>query len=120
VDGIQRVVDRTNYPMPHELSKQLTHEDVNLGYFGYVQHRVNRLKTGEILRVNDEGCANQAGEQVLRFSASMKQEFQRLQDLRFRSADARVVFLVYGYCEEKKQEFLVVLPEVRFKRLRDD
>jgi len=116
-DGIQRVADRTDYPMPDELSKQLTHKDVHLGYFEFVKRRVDLLKPGDILRVNEEGCTNKAGDQVLRFSASMKQELQRLQELGFRATDARVVFLVYWYCEEKSQEFLVVLPEIGFKRV---
>lgn len=92
VDGIQRMADRAQYPVPDKLSKQLTHKEVHLGHFEYVQRRVLRLRSGDVLLLNEEGCLNQAGEQVLKFSASFREELQRLQEAGFRPVEARVVF----------------------------
>lgn len=87
---------------------------MQLGYFGCVEHRVRRLKTDDPLKLNEQGCQNQAGDRVLKFSAHMKEEIQKLQQLGNAPASAKVAFLVYWYYEEQDKEVLIVLPEVTF------
>ncbi|MCF8225982.1 MAG: ATP-dependent helicase, partial [Bacteroidales bacterium] len=113
-ENVEKVEDNTTYASPDEIAFQLTHKHVQLGYFGYVEHRVRRLKTDDPLKINEEGCQNQSGDQVLKFSAHMREEIQKLQQLSYSPATAKVTFLVYWYEEEKGKEVLVVLPEITF------
>ena len=38
-ENLERVEDREIHLPPNEMAMHLTHEDVNLGYFEFVQHR---------------------------------------------------------------------------------
>ncbi|MEX0981537.1 MAG: hypothetical protein WD577_10080 [Bacteroidales bacterium] len=113
-ENIVHVADNTIYPSPDELSVQTTHKHVQLGYFAFVQKRILSLKSADLLKVNEEGCLNHKEEQVLKFSAHMKEEIQKLQQLGYSPAAAKVTFLLYWYSEERDKEFLVVLPEITF------
>ncbi len=75
--------------------------------------------SADLLKVNDEGRLNQKGQQVLKFSVNMKEEIQKLQQLGYSPAVAKVTFLVYWHSEEKDKEFLVVLPEITFLKKTD-
>ena len=118
-ENIVHVEDNNSYAAPDELSVQLTHKHVQLGYFEFVQKRILSLKSADLLKVNEEGCLNQRGEQVLKFSAHMKEEIQKLQQIGYSMSAAKVTFLVYWYSEVKDKEFLVVLPEITFLKKTD-
>lgn len=47
---------------------QLTHKDVNLGYFEYLQKRLKTVQSGDILTFTNESCTNSNGDLVLKFS----------------------------------------------------
>jgi ATP-dependent DNA helicase RecQ len=113
-EDVTHIEDSTTYAPPDEISVQLTHKHVQLGYFGFVEHRIRRLKTGEVLKLNEEGCLNRSDELVLKFSAHMQEEIQKLHQLGYNSSTAKVAFLVYWYSEVNAREFLVVLPEINF------
>jgi len=111
---IRKDVSRT-FPQPDEFSVQLTHKDIQLGYFGFIQKRIFPLNSGDPLGVNEEGCVNRNQELVLKFSAHMKEEIQKQKEMGFRISGAKVSFLVYWYNEQDDKEYLVVLPQVFYK-----
>jgi ATP-dependent DNA helicase RecQ len=113
-ENIEVIEDNTPYAPPDELVVQLTHKHVQLGYFTYVEGRVQQLKTGESMKLNEEGCQNQSGDQVLNFSTHMKEKIQALQQLGYTPSTAKVAFLVYWYDEKQDKEVLVVLPGITF------
>jgi ATP-dependent DNA helicase RecQ len=47
--GLTITSDYNTYALPNEISIQLTHKDVNLGYFKYVQRQIKPIKSGDIL-----------------------------------------------------------------------
>lgn len=49
-DIIQKRIDRTIYEMPNKIVLQLTHKDVNLGYFKYLKKDILTLQSGQKLR----------------------------------------------------------------------
>jgi ATP-dependent DNA helicase RecQ len=116
VDGIQRIRSLTPYPKPDKLLKQLTHKDVYLGYFEFIQQRIHRLHNGDSLKMIEEGCLNQSGDLVMKFSESMKQKLGRIHEMGYSPTGAKVSFRVYWYNEEKQKEYLVMLPMIGFKR----
>ncbi|MCF8222310.1 MAG: RecQ family ATP-dependent DNA helicase [Bacteroidales bacterium] len=116
VENIKRINDRGNYNPPEKIYMHLTHRDINLGYSVFVQHRIKRMQTGDRLALAEDGCNNEKGEQVLKFSKSFLDKIHDLEQKGFRPSSARVNFIVYWYNEEKKEEVQIILPEVVFER----
>ncbi len=106
----------THYDPPDEITVQLTHEDVQLGYFGYVQKRVLPLNSEEPLKVDQDGCMNGKGERVLKFSAKFKEELSSLEKDGYHPYSSSVHLMVYWFSEDNKEEYLIVLPEIILKR----
>ncbi|RYY10279.1 MAG: hypothetical protein EOO04_37125, partial [Chitinophagaceae bacterium] len=46
------------YPEPQQLTLMLSHKSVRLGYFEFVQHRIQRLQSGETLTIMEGGLGN--------------------------------------------------------------
>lgn len=102
--------DNTQYPEPKQIVLYLTHRDVYLGYFGFVQHRVKALFSGASLTLMEQGLCNQKQEQVVKYSQQFNETLKGYFEKGFRIAKAKVNFMVWWKDEEKQQEVLVVLP----------
>lgn len=114
--GAQHVVNTETWLPPATIAIQLTHKDVQLGYFAFVQHRVNTLASGQDLQINAEGLTDQNGAPVLRFSKKIQAELRNYQSLGYVLAEARVNFIVYWKDPTQDVEFKVVLPELVLHR----
>jgi ATP-dependent DNA helicase RecQ len=105
---------------PKEMLLQLTHEDVNLGYFEYVQHRLEDIYSGDILIKNDDGYANAKGKLVLKFSQKFKEVLNKNELAGFVLKEVKVNSIVFWrkpkVGDEEQIEFKVILPEVYFER----
>ncbi|WP_423129967.1 RecQ family ATP-dependent DNA helicase [Gaoshiqia sp. Z1-71] len=117
--NLERVEDRNRYLPPEELVMQLTHEDVNLGYFRFIQHRVNQVISGESLIINEEGCANSKDALVLKFSKKFLESIETQVKRGYRLKRAKVNFIVYWREEDTGQEVKIVLPELYFERVNE-
>lgn len=115
-DGLEQVEDKQAYPQPDELTLQLSHRDLNLGYFSYVQHRVDKLISGDMLQVADEGCKKMNGELVLKFSRAFLDKMEKEKSKGFSPKSAKVNFVVFWYNEDHGREYKIVLPEVLLER----
>ncbi len=115
VPGLTITSDYNTYALPKEISIQLTHREVNLGYFKYVQRQIKPIKTGDILTVDEEGCLDKNNEPILKFSAKQLEEIKKLKAEGYLPKKAVVSFLVYWYDEKNEKESLIVLPEVFFE-----
>ncbi len=115
-ENIKKLVDNKNYNPPGKLYMHLTHKEINLGYCGFVQHRIKQMRTGDPLRVVEDGCNNENGEEVLKFSKSFLSEIQNLEQKGFKTSSAKINFIVYWYNEEKKEEIQIILPEITFQK----
>ncbi len=115
-ENLELVNDREIYLPPTELAMQLTHEDVNLGYFEYVWRRVNNLLSGELLRIKEDGCANSRDEFVLKFSKKFLEIIEKQEKLGYKLNRAKVNHIVYWKNEESENEVKIVLPEVYFEQ----
>ena len=86
-----------------------------LGYFEFVQHRINGLKSGDSIFICDEGCKNNKGELVLKFSRSFLEKLSEIKQSGFQLKEAKVNFIVYWTNDDKK-EVKIVLPELCFEK----
>ncbi len=115
-ENLEQIEDKVIYPPPKDLAMHLTHVNVNLGYFEFVQHRINLLLSGDVLKTREEGCANSKDELVLKFSRKFL-EFKETQQKRgYKLKSAKVNFIVYWLNEETEKELKIILPELCFEK----
>ena len=81
-----------SFQRPRDLALQLSHKDIYLGYFERVQRIVGNLMSGEILRMNDDGCMNNKGELVLKFSKKFLEKLAEIKSDGDRPTSAKSEF----------------------------
>lgn len=117
VDGVQAEAlrseeDNRPWGMPSEITTFLTHKDVWLDFFGYVPSRLTGIHSGDALNITPEGCSDQKGQPVLRFSKSFQSELERWGASRYRPVSARVQFAVWWKKQDTNEEYKILLPEL--------
>jgi len=108
--------DNASYPESQRIVLYLTHRDIYLGYFEFVQHRVSVLFSGALLTITEQGLCNQQQEQVVKYSKQFNGLLNGYFEKGFRIAKAKVNLMVYWMDEEKQKEVLVVLPRLLLVR----
>jgi len=108
--------DKTAYPDIDQISILLNHKDVNLGYFEYVQRRINALESGSNLSVLENGLGNSNKEKVIGFSRKFSDSLAEWQKKGFHIDKATVNFIVYWKDEEKNKELKIILPQLVLKK----
>ena len=110
--GLSYSVNNQKYNEPKQIGLYLTHKDVQLGYFEYIQQRIEKLQSGSGLNVMEEGLANTQGELVLKYSKAFKDALDVRKSKGFRLIAAKVNFVVYWKDEAKTNEVKIVLPKI--------
>jgi len=111
--------DRHNYPEPDEAMLQLTHRDVNLGYFKYVHTALYDLHCGQHLierngnMLADLGTGNKC---VAKLSKSSMESLAELRRKRFDIYNSEIRFLVYWKGKNEEDEVLCVLPNIYLRK----
>lgn len=101
---------------PTALALHLSHKDIYLGYFEHIQWLVNELTSGDLLKVCDEGCKNDKGQLVLKFSKSFIENKLKLKNKGYELSEAKVNFIVFWTNAEKQIEVKIILPELHFQK----
>lgn len=105
-----------NYYLLIRSTYTLTHEDVNLGYFEYVQHRLKSIVSGDLLTKVAEGYANANGDLVLKFSKKFSERINAQLKKGFQLKEVKTGFIVYWKKEDAEQEIKIILPELYFEK----
>lgn len=116
---LEHVDDKNTYLPPDEFAMQLTHADINLGYFEFIQHRIKQLLSGDHLVVNEDGCENAKGEFVVKFSKRFQGTIKTLETRGYQLKNAKVNFMVYWQKEGVEREAIIVLPTLYVKKKSD-
>ncbi len=116
-ENLERTENNEMFQSPNSLAMHLSHKDINLGFFEYVQTRINELTSGDSLKVVDDGCANNRGELVLKFSRKFLDELAELHKKGFALKSATVNFTVYWKAEDKEEEVKIILPELLLEKM---
>ncbi len=114
VPNLQRIENAETWQPPHQIAVQLNLKDVYLGYFTYVQHRVENLSSGQNLQIQDEGLADGQGKLVVKFSKIFQEKVAARRESGYILTEARVNFIVFWENQEDGKEYKVVLPELVF------
>lgn len=97
--------DSRQYSMPEEVVLQLSHRDVNLGYFKYVKRDVLALRSGDVLRYEDGALYGTVSEKpVARLSQSMLGTIAEWQEKGYNVRSASVRFIVAWKPKEAPKE----------------
>jgi ATP-dependent DNA helicase RecQ len=113
---VETIEDRNEYQQPERLLFQLTHKDVQLGYFKYTHKTVNKIFCGSRLHFVDHVLCNEYGHKVLKFSSKYQQEVEKLFASGYIISEITVNYIVYWFDKEKQEGYNVVLPEIIFER----
>ncbi|MCX2680039.1 RecQ family ATP-dependent DNA helicase [Galbibacter sp. EGI 63066] len=119
-ENIERVKDNKIYLPPKELAIHLTHKDVQLGYFEFVQHRIRSMMSGSPLIIKEDGCANSNGDLVLKFSKKFLEIMEMQKRNRYELKSAKTNFIVYWLNEETEEEVKIILPELYFEKQQNE
>src|SRR5690606_29446512 len=112
VSGISYRQDSEVYPEPAHLVIALSHKDVNLGFFEYVQPRMFGLLSGSPLTVLAEGLGNAHGQPLVKFSAGFKSTLEGYKAKGYQLTSAFVNFIVYWKKQGGDREVMIVLPQI--------
>ncbi len=115
-EELERVENNNTFELPSGLALHLSHKDLHLGYFEFIQKRVNALTSGDSITISDEGCKNEKGELVLKFSKKFANRLEEIKKSGFELKEAKVNFIVHWKAEDKEQEVKIVLPELQFEK----
>ena len=80
------------------------------------KHRIKDMFCGQLLKVSSEGCCNENGEQVLKFSKKFLEVIKANDAKGYVMKDAKINFMVYWFKEEIEKEILIILPELNFEK----
>ncbi len=116
VPQIQYIEDHESWLPPQRIAVQLTLKDINLGYFSYIQHRVESLVSGQNLQIQTEGLSDAQGNTLLKFSKKFQDQIKTHQESGYVLSESRVNFIVFWTNQEDGKEYLVVLPELIFEK----
>lgn len=115
-DNLEVIEDEETYKEPKKLIIQLTQRDVWLDYFLNRQFEINQLVSGDLLTIQGDGCTNQIGSSVLKFSNQFKSEIDAQKEKGFILKEAKINFILYWKKEDTDKEIKIILPEVCFER----
>jgi ATP-dependent DNA helicase RecQ len=110
--GIQKIYDKTDYPMPEHITMQLSHKDVVLNYFNYLQHDITFLRSGNELELCDTGCTYN-NKQVLKFSSHFCKQIESLKNKGYLPVRGIVRHIVWWKGKDTN-EIKIILPDVEF------
>ena len=113
VNNLSYSNDKLIYPTPESISRLLTHRDINLGYFQFVQHRMNGLVSGSFLSITKEGLSTEKG-LVVKFSSQFANSLDQFAHKGFKMSEAKTNFIVHWFNKDTGQEIKIILPEVSF------
>jgi len=118
-EALERTENNNMFEPPIGLTLHLTHKDIQLGYFQFIQQRVNLLTSGDSLRVSTEGCKNEIGALVLKFSKKFRDDLVELRKKDFELKEAKVNFIVFWKDKDDEElEVKIILPELQFEKIR--
>lgn len=106
------------YSKPHQLLKQLKHEDTYLDYFISKQSYISNLRSGdELVLINDAYC-NKNRNPVLKFSNKFLEKINTLNKEHYQLKKVIVSYIIYWKKKDYEKEIKIILPEVLFEKTK--
>ena len=116
-DSIKRKFDNTPYKPANLLVLHLSHKDIWLDYFISKQHLISSFKSGDKLAVNNEGCIDERGNFIVKFSNQFKEKILDYENSGFKLVSAEINYVVYWQKEDTEIDIKIILPELKFEKV---
>lgn len=117
--GAEYLADNNDYPEPKKITLQLSHRDVNLGYFKYVWRDVALLQSGTQLEYADgtfSAWINGRYKSVAKLSKRAVEFIESLKEKGYNISSAEIRFIVAWKGEEDDAESNIILPSIHLNR----
>ncbi|MEN6622857.1 MAG: 3'-5' exonuclease, partial [Smithella sp.] len=114
--GLERQIIQFRHLPPSEMIMHLTHKDINLGYFQYIQKHLKNLMCGDTLIKTDGGWANPDRKTVLKFSKHFNEKLSKIEKNGFLLQEVKIGFILYWKGDDIKEELKIILPELYFSK----
>ena len=112
----QYIIDQHQYPMPEEIVLQLSHRDVNLGFFKSRKQDILSLRSGDTLDFKDTVFyETEIGKSVAKLSSRMETALSEWYNKGYQVKSASIRFIVAWRPKERPKdepETAVLLPEM--------
>lgn len=109
----ERLMSQKEYAMPDEVILQLSHRDVNLGFFTYRKNDILALRAGQTLRFENNFLYDPATNIPLaQLSQKMQRELITWIDKGYKVTDAVIRFIVAWKPKEATEEYAVLLADL--------
>ncbi len=118
-EGVERLQDTADYEEPEEVISQLSHHDVYLDFYKGKQRKMLQLYSGMQLQLADNGLCFH-GERVVCFSRRYQAQMKDLRTRGYVPSSARIRFVVTWRGRGQKEEYVVILPEIYYKKRQDN
>ncbi|MFN8241939.1 MAG: RecQ family ATP-dependent DNA helicase [Bacteroidales bacterium] len=112
-----RESDNSEYSEPEFISLRLGHDDVNLGYFQYIQRNIRLLRAGDDMGFTDEGCVGENGKFYLKYSAKFREKLAYFINKAYTIVSAKVFLSLYWKPKDQDDEFLIILPQLFLRKI---
>ena len=116
---IQKFSDKNIYPMPAEITVQLTHRDVYLGFFGGKKEFILNLRSGMGLTLTASGMGIKTPKEtveILRYSKGFSEKIKNLSQRGYVPFVGKIRFIVAWKNKDNGEEYAVILPDIYFRR----
>jgi ATP-dependent DNA helicase RecQ len=114
------VADVKKYPLPEEITLQLTFHDVYLNFFKDKKERILRICSGAPLFYNDGYLHNRSGEKVAFLSKQALETLKKWENKGYAVQAAKVNYIVAWKGQGEENETAVLLPELVLAKFTDD
>lgn len=109
-------LDEFSYKPANLLILHLSHKDIWLDFFIFKQHLISPLKSGDKLTVNKDGCMNNDGNFMIKFSNQFKVKILDYENQGYKLVSAEINYIVYWNKEDMENEVKIILSELRFEK----
>jgi len=116
VEDMDRKMDTREYQASDLLVLHLNHKDIWLDYFIQRQYHISKLKSGDKLSLDGEGCIDAQGNYVLKFSNRFKEQITSYLDKGYALKSAEVNYVVYWQKEDSNYEVKIILPALKLEK----
>jgi ATP-dependent DNA helicase RecQ len=120
VEKLYHVKNTLTHPLPKHLVYHLTHKDINLGYFKFIQGRLNSSNSGDSLGINEKGLVNSYSEQIVKFSKTFQVVRESIENQGYQLIESKIRFILLwennNEDTDEEKEIKIVLPELYFEK----
>ncbi len=116
VEEIYKYYIEKQNPLSDQIYVNLTHKDIYLNHFTFIQGHIDSLNSGDELKISEDGLSNKGNVKILKFSKAFKAKtLTSLNKQGYFLTGAKINYILYWQKDDTK-EIKIVLPQLVFER----